>query len=147
VHGRAISDEEQGDNDDDNDDSDDDLPDPEALEAQLLAKSQAQSSKTPSSSAATRRKLKRGPSLVFRQSLLPQRAKDDSDEGEVELKSIPLSDGRVVSFNPLELDPARIEEEINEGGLTEGEKERVMERVKSEVVKALTEKMERWKVL
>jgi hypothetical protein len=155
-----------GDEDGDSGDgfSDDDLPDPEALEAQILAKSAKQSkassaisanTKTPiSKSSDGRRKLKRGPSLVFRQSLLPQPSRkgrdgetDDGDEDEVELKSIPLSDGRVVTFNPLELDPARIEVEINEGGLSEGEKEKVMERVKSEVVKALTEKMERWKVL
>jgi len=85
---------------------------------------------------------------VFRQSLAPQPRKESEDEEEeVEMVSIPLSDGRVVTFNPLELDPARIEVEINEGGLSEAEKDKVMERVKSEVVKALTEKMERWKVL
>ena len=163
---RAGSDEEADEDDDESGDgfSDDDLPDPEALEAQILAKSakhakassSANTAKTPlSKSSEGRRKLKRGPSLVFRQSLLPQRPgkgrndedSEDGEEDEVELKTIPLSDGRVVTFNPLELDPARIEAEISEGGLSEGEKDKVMERVKSEVVKALTEKMERWKVL
>ena len=61
------------------------------------------------------------------------------------LASVPLIDGRTLSFNPLNLSPGRMDDEIDEGGLSAQEKERVKTRVREEVFKALTAKMERWK--
>ena len=62
------------------------------------------------------------------------------------LATIPLSDGRILSFNPLDLSPGRMNGEMDEGGLSESEKELVKTKVREEVVKTLTEQMERWKV-
>lgn len=63
------------------------------------------------------------------------------------MATIPLSDGRTLSFNPLSLSPGRMDGEMEEGGLSETEKERVKAKVREEVVKTLTEQMERWKVI
>jgi hypothetical protein len=65
---------------------------------------------------------------------------------DVVLATIPLSDGRTLSFNPLNLSPGRMDGEMDEGGLSEPEKEQVKAKVREEVVKTLTEQMARWKV-
>lgn len=132
-------------------DSDDDLPDPEAYEAKL-AKSQRALTKPTTTPAASssRMKSKRAPSLMFRQSLAPatlhdQPADGDDDEKDTDgLHSIPLKDGRVISFNPLELSPRRIEDEMRESGLGDKEREMTRLKIKEEVVKALSERMEKW---
>ena len=123
----------------DEDGSDFDLPDPEEMERQ------AQASKTPSSkSSKSSKPKKRAPSLMFRQSMAAQ---PPPDVDEVRLAHIPLSDGRTLSFNPLQLTPGRIDDEMDEGGLGDDERAHVKVKVREEVVRALTEKMERWKVL
>jgi len=90
---------------------------------------------------------------MFRQSLAPNHpshanlnsnAQGEGGEGGVELSSIPLKDGRVMSFNPLNLSPGRMEDEMKASGLGEDEREKVKVKVKEEVVKALSERMERW---
>lgn len=65
---------------------------------------------------------------------------------DVVLATIPLSDGRTLSFNPLNLSPGRMDGEMDEGDLSEPEKEQVKAKVREEVVKTLTEQMARWKV-
>lgn len=143
------------DEEDEEKDSDDDLPDPKAYEAKL-AKSQRTLTKpinptTAASSSSGR--TKRGPSLMFRQSLAPPTFRDEheneqnDDAGEKNdqgLVSIPLKDGRVMSFNPLELSPGRIADEMRESGLGDKELEATRARIKEEVVKALSERMEKW---
>ncbi|KAK1925385.1 hypothetical protein DB88DRAFT_483752 [Papiliotrema laurentii] len=131
------------------DSDDDDLPDPEAMETKLLA----QRATTPPDSKPSRRP-KRAPSLFFRQSIAPNDlvardtvGEDDGPPLEPELASIPLSDGRTVTFNPLDLSPGRIDAEMEQGGLGENEKVRVKSKVKDAVFQALTAKMEKWKVL
>lgn len=146
-HEEADDDDVDGDAGDEDDeegeeDSDLDLPDPELLEAKLLAASQ--SAKTPITSKSSR-KPKRAPSLMFRQSLAAPT--NGQGEGKGALASIPLSDGRMISFNPMNLSPGRIDGELEEGGLKEDEKERVKVKVREEVVKSLTGMMERWKVV
>ncbi|ODO05242.1 hypothetical protein L198_01932 [Cryptococcus wingfieldii CBS 7118] len=125
---------------------DDDLPDPEAIEARLLAKERSPGSKSKS-------KKKRAPSLIFRQSLGPgaiapktpgpSRMVEDSDEP---LATIELSDGRTISFNPFSLTPGRVEMELEEGGVSKEEKARVQNQVHTEVLKCLQARMEKWKV-
>ena len=145
----------------DSDDSDE-LPDPDALEAKLLARAAAspkskpsqpsqastssRASSQPSSSSHPSRKAKakRAPSLMFRKSLAPGTEIPPVEENGKALTSIPLSDGRSVTFDPFQLSPRRIEEEIEEGGLSKEEKERVRLRIKEEAVKALTAQMDRW---
>ena len=127
-------------------DSDDDLPDPKAYEAKL-AKSQRALGKsttasiTTSTSSSSKSKMKRGPSLMFRQSLAPPTLRHQDDEG---LASVSLKDGRVISFNPLELSPGRIENEMKESGMGDRERELTRAQIKEEVVKALSERMEKW---
>lgn len=77
--------------------------------------------------------------MLFRQSILP---KHDTEEAH-----IPLSDGRSISFNPLNLSPGRIDDELENGGLGEDEKRRVKKEVQDEVCRALTERMQRWKAM
>lgn len=114
-------------------DSDDDLPDPEAYEAKLT-----KSQRAPPKFKGT----KRGPSLLFRQSLAaPKQRPDEAEEG---LTTISLKDGRVISFNPLDLDPERIEDEMRESGMADEEREVVRAQIKEQVVKSLSERMERW---
>lgn len=60
---------------------------------------------------------------------------------------IPLSDGRTVTFNPLDLSPGRIDAEMDEGGIGEQEKVKIKDKVKAAVYEALTSRMEKWKVL
>lgn len=118
------------------DDDDDELPDPEAMERAILAAS-------PPSKPSSRGKLKkRAPSFMFRSAPVTATPVPPSDRTEIE-----LSDGRLLSFDPLNLSPGRIDAELEEGGLAEAEKRLVKIRVKEEVVKSLTEKMDRWKVL
>ncbi|WRT67697.1 uncharacterized protein IL334_004669 [Kwoniella shivajii] len=134
----------QSDDDDASGDSDE-LPDPELLEAQLLAKTPH----SKSSSNSNKSKKKRGPSLIFRQSInpnampIPQVTQKDSDEP---LSNVELSDGRIISFNPFSLTPGRVERELEEGGVSKEEQKKVQEKVHEEVVKNLRERMERWKV-
>ncbi|MDN8688460.1 hypothetical protein Q0L85_13965, partial [Staphylococcus aureus] len=87
----------------------------------------------------------RAPSLIFRQSLgAPTQQASADEERHAE---IPLSDGRTITFNPLNLTPGRIDDELAYGGLGAAEKKRVKNRVQEEVVRALTERMERWKAI
>ncbi|KAL1412942.1 hypothetical protein Q8F55_000691 [Vanrija albida] len=129
-------------------DSDDELPDPEKMERRALAASLRQGSprskaSTAASTSAARSRPKRAPSLIFRQSL-GAAAPLDPEERSAE---IPLSDGRTITFNPLNLTPGRIDDELGHGGLGAAEKKRVKQRVQEEVVRALTERMERWKAM
>ncbi|WWD18386.1 hypothetical protein CI109_102836 [Kwoniella shandongensis] len=128
----------------------DDLPDPEALEAKLLASKSTGGGggggRSPNSKSS---KKKRGPSLIFRQSLAPGHqpplpsSQHASDEP---LASVELSDGRTISFNPFSLTPGRVERELEEGGVSLEEKKRVQSKVHAEVVKSLQARMEKWKV-
>ncbi|WOO77316.1 uncharacterized protein LOC62_01G000906 [Vanrija pseudolonga] len=135
------------DDDDDDEDDDDELPDPEKMERRALAASLRHASprSKASSSAAARSRPKRAPSLIFRQSLgAPAQQQSADEERHAE---IPLSDGRTITFNPLNLTPGRIDDELAYGGLGAAEKKRVKNRVQEEVVRALTERMERWKAI
>ncbi|OWZ47106.1 hypothetical protein C356_02880 [Cryptococcus neoformans c45] len=125
----------------------DDLPDPQAMEARLLSQPEV---KSPASKSRSRKK--RGPSLIFHQSLgagaklisTPEPSRSlDSDEP---LATIQLSDGRKISFNPFSLTPGRVERELEEGGVSKEEKVRVQNEVHAEVVKSLQARMEKWKV-
>jgi hypothetical protein len=68
------------------------------------------------------------------------------DENERVLSSVALSDGRVIRFDPLALDKKQVEGELSQGGLSEGERKEVAEKIRLEVVKALAEKMDVWKI-
>lgn len=85
---------------------------------------------------------------MFRQSLAPPTLRDQDEYAEEKddqgLVSIPLRDGRVMSFNPLELSPRRIEDEIRESGLGDREREATRAQIKEEVIRALSERMEKW---
>ncbi|OXC61647.1 hypothetical protein C358_02928 [Cryptococcus neoformans MW-RSA852] len=125
----------------------DDLPDPQAMEARLLSQPEV---KSPASKSRSRKK--RGPSLIFHQSLgagaklisTPEPSRSlDSDEP---LATIQLSDGREISFNPFSLTPGRVERELEEEGVSKEEKVRVQNEVHAEVVKSLQARMEKWKV-
>lgn len=132
IETETINEEEEGDSD-----SDDELPDPKAYEAKLN-KSQTAGRKG--------RTGKRGLSLLFRQSLAPTKhgKAESAEDVETEMASIPLKDGRVISFNPLALDPDKIEVEMRESGLADAEREVVRAQIREEVVRALSERMKRW---
>ncbi|GMK57415.1 hypothetical protein CspeluHIS016_0402490 [Cutaneotrichosporon spelunceum] len=121
----------------------DELPDPAAMEAAAERASElgSQASRGTMRSKAS---SKRAPSLVFRQSLAPTFAEEPPNAG---LVGIPLSDGRTLTFNPLELSPGRIDDELESGGLGNKEKVGVKKLVQEEVFRSLTERMERWKAL
>ncbi|WVF69369.1 hypothetical protein IAT40_004145 [Kwoniella sp. CBS 6097] len=145
-------------------DASDDLPDPEALEARYGgASGGAIQSQTPKSKS----KKKRGPSLIFRKSLAPSaalhqqqqlsastlggngngpRAESGLGEDGEPISTIHLTDGRTISFNPLSLTPGRVDKELQDGGVSAGEKRRVQEMVHEAVVKSLRERMEKWSV-
>lgn len=156
VEAEAIREEDDEEFDED---SDDELPDPKAYEAKL-AKSQRALGKSTVASTS-RGKPKRGPSLMFRQSLAPSRhhaAQNDEDNDEAAgfgeggedgpgLTSISLQDGRIISFNPLHLSPTRIEDEMKESGMGEEERDVARSRIKDTVVRTLAEHMEKWKGL
>ncbi|KAK8858498.1 hypothetical protein IAR55_002725 [Kwoniella newhampshirensis] len=125
--------------DPDSDDSDD-LPDPDALEAKLLAS-------TKNRSPASKSKKKRGPSLIFRQSLAaPLQAATATTKSDEPCASVELSDGRTITFNPFQLSPGRVEKELEEGGVNVEEKKRVKDKVQAEVFKSLQARMEQWRV-
>jgi hypothetical protein len=77
---------------------------------------------------------------MFRQSLSHNPTIDGS------LREFPLGDGRVVTFNPLALSPGRVDAEIDEGDFDEAERVKLKNGVRDEVVKALQEKMQIWKI-
>lgn len=116
----------------------DDLPDPDEMERQAEAESLRSRG---SRSVNSGRSMHRKPSIVFRRNV--------EDEPEDDGASvIPLSDGRSISFNPMNLTPGRIEQELNQGGfLNEEEKRAVRDKVQQEAVKALQRQMDRWKGL
>ncbi|WWC70674.1 uncharacterized protein I206_104625 [Kwoniella pini CBS 10737] len=146
--------EEEKDDDDENENSEEDedendLPNPELLEAKLLKNSKNHSDLN---SKSNRNKKKRGPSLIFRQSLisnsiLPSQEKEEEEEEENNV-NINLSDGRIITFNPFNLTPGRVDKELNQNQskLSQNEKKKVQEQVHDLVVKSLRERMERWKV-
>jgi hypothetical protein len=70
---------------------------------------------------------------------------EDDVEGE-QTCSITLDDGTVICFNPLEGDRARIEEEISTSGLSEDDKAKARQMIRAETVKALQERLQRWKL-
>ncbi|WWC62467.1 uncharacterized protein I303_105063 [Kwoniella dejecticola CBS 10117] len=143
---------------DDDDEDEDELPDPELLEAKLMKSTKNKTpSNSKSSSSSSRGKKKRGPSLIFRQSLAPgsiiaqDHVPEESGDGDAdadENANIHLSDGRIISFNPFNLTPGRVEKELNDtqSKLSKDEKKKVQEQVHELVVKSLRERMERWKV-
>jgi hypothetical protein len=124
---------------------DDELPDTEAYEARL-AKSTSKPNPTRLGNVNGKGgPSKRAPSFMFRQSLAPNAQLPPSERGEGEgLASIPLKDGRVLSFDPLNMSPGRVEAEMQESGLGREDKELVKQRIRDEVVKALAERMDRW---
>ena len=79
---------------------------------------------------------------MFRQSLLPTHPIDQESTASIE-----LSDGRFVTFDPLNLSPGRIDKEMEQGGIGEVEKAKVKGQVKDAVFMALQAKMEKWKLL
>ena len=141
----------------------DDLPDPEAYEARVLAKSTSKSSRSkpskPSANSGPKGKLRRAPSLYFRRSLLAGeiRVQQDSQgsqsppglQGEDEvLCAVDLGDGRSVSFNPFRVNPDRVRLEIaEEAGLSETQQISVAAKIREEILDALTAQMGKWKVL
>ncbi|OCF41488.1 hypothetical protein I317_04691 [Kwoniella heveanensis CBS 569] len=172
----AEAEEEEGNGDDADADADaasdasDDLPDPEALEAKYggAPTNSAYQSQTPNSKP----KKKRGPSLIFRKSLAPghlaakilphdpkagntdsngvssngPRAESGLGEDGEPISTIHLTDGRTISFNPLSLTPGRVDRELQDGGVSAGEKKKVQEMVHEAVVRSLRERMEKWSV-
>lgn len=94
---------------------------------------------------------KRGPSLFFRQSMAPadlgKSPEDEDDDGVGNMTHIPLSDGRVITFDPLEMNPEALEAEIDKGGIAPKERDNVIRRIRDEACKALTAKMASWKVV
>ena len=126
----------------------DDLPDAEAYEARVLAKSTSRSNRSQPSQKSGK-SLRRAPSLHFRQSLdaVPAKPAPSPVEEEI-LRHVKLGDGRVVSFNPFRVDPDRLMAEIAEGGgLPEKEQVRVAGQIKEEIIKALTDQIGKWKVV
>ncbi|ORY31366.1 hypothetical protein BCR39DRAFT_90112 [Naematelia encephala] len=123
-------------------DSELDLPDPAELEAKLLARQSTSTASQPS------RKPKRAPSIIFRHApLAPIPAPAPTPSASTEpISTIPLSDGRTIAFNPLQMDPKVIDEELEQGGLSGEEKELVRKKVREEVVHRLAGMMELWKV-
>jgi hypothetical protein len=126
---------------------DDELPDAEAMERAILAGAGSPRSKSSSSSNSRSKLKKRAPSFMFRAAPAPTAVATPAPATGDPRTEIALSDGRMLSFDPLNLSPGRIDAELEEGGLAEAEKIRVKGRVKEEVVRSLTEKMDRWKVL
>jgi len=120
---------------------DTELPDTKAYEAKL-AKSQLSKSV---SKPMPKGKGKRAPSLMIRQSLAPARF-DEEEEEQDGTRSITLSDGRCISYNPFMVDPAGMEAEMRECGLKEEDIERVSKQIRAEALQALTERMGIWKM-
>lgn len=129
---------------------DDDLPDPDEMERQAEAESIRSGRSAHSRSQSTRsvasgrsgRTMQRKASLLFRRNV------DEEDEPDEGASVIPLSDGRSIAFNPMNLTPGRIEAELSQGGfLNEDEKRRVRDQVQQEAVKALQRQMDRWRGL
>lgn len=151
ADGDAFSDE------DDEADIDDsfELPDAAAFEAKLLAQGQKHQ---PVSPARPARKPKRAPSLLFRQSIggapatpakAPQKGKGRGTRestADADLVDLELSDGRTISFNPMAVSPGRIQEELDTGGVSKDEQERVQARIKEEAMSALLSSMKKWQV-
>ncbi|WWC88775.1 uncharacterized protein L201_003688 [Kwoniella dendrophila CBS 6074] len=178
-----VSGTDQTEESEDEDDDENELPDPEKLEAQIL------SAKTPmskSSDSSFRLKKKRGPSLIFRQSLAPGshsslvtplknggNSSSSTNSGEINngsgsglglgteieierdtdqntgepISNIILTNGRIISFNPFDLSPGRVDKELNENSnLTKAEIKRIHEKIQDECIKSLKEKMEKWTV-
>lgn len=125
---------------------DEELPDPKAYEARL-AKSQLGKSVSKPSNSNTKGKMKRGPSLMIRQSLAPARGiEEEEEEGEEDdgMMSISLGDGRIITFNPLTVDALRVEDEMRESGLKDKDVVLAREKIRAEAVKALSKQMGRW---
>jgi hypothetical protein len=120
---------------------DTELPDPKAYEARL-AKSQLSKSV---SKPMAKGKGKRAPSSMIRQSLAPAHQEDEEEEQDG-TRSITLSDGRCISYNPFMVDPAGMEAEMRECGLKEEDIERVSKQIRAEALQALTERMGIWKM-
>jgi hypothetical protein len=73
------------------------------------------------------------------------KGKSHRDDG-LKLREFPLSDGRIVTFNPYILSPGRLDAEIDEGDFAIGEKETLKAKVREEALKALQEEMAKWKM-
>lgn len=152
-----LSDTEDDDSAEEGDDSFE-LPDAEAYEAKLLAQGGEQ---TPTATSKPSRKPKRAPSLLFRQSMGGLRSRQSLGLGAItpaksrggagagideNLVDIELSDGRTISFNPMSISPGRIQAELDEGGVSKDEQERVQARIKDEAMAALMLSMKKWQV-
>lgn len=134
------------------------LPDAAAFEAKLLAQGGKQQQQQPASPARAVRKPKRAPSLLFRQSIggapatpakAPQKGKGRGareSTTDPDLVDIELSDGRTISFNPMAVSPGRIQDELDDGGVSKDEQERVQARIKEEAMAALLSSMKKWQV-
>jgi len=129
---------------------DEELPDPKAYEARLAKSQLGKSVSKPSNSNTntnTKGKMKRGPSLMIRQSLAPARGIEEEEEEEEEddgMMSISLGDGRIITFNPLTVDALRVEDEMRESGLKDKDVVLAREKIRAEAVKALSKQMGRW---
>jgi len=147
INGSPLAAEDSTDGDDDEDEDDMELPDPKAYEAKLaksqLSKSVSKQKPKPNAIGNGKGKGKRAPSLMIRQSLAPSRIEEEEQDGT---RSIILSDGRIISYNPFMVDPVRMEEEMRESGLGEQDVELVSRQIRAEALKALTERMGVWKM-
>lgn len=139
INGSPLAPEASG---SESEEDDTELPDPKAYEAKL-AKSQLSKSV---SKSIPKGKGKRGPSLMIRQSLAPSREADEEEDEQDGTRSITLSDGRVISYNPFMVDPALMEDEMRESGLKEQDIQLVSRQIRAEALKALTERMGVWKM-
>jgi NACalpha-BTF3-like transcription factor len=138
INGSPLAPEDSSSEDEDEDDTE--LPDPRAYEAKLAKSQLGKSTSKPSSKG----KGKRAPSLMIRQSLARVPAREEEEEDGT--RSITLSDGRVISYNPFMVDPARMEDEMRESGLKEQDVELVSKQIRAEALKALMERMGSWKM-
>jgi hypothetical protein len=100
-----------------------------------------------SKSSSSRRKPKRAPSLLFRQAATKDEHEHERPEEQGSMVHVPLSDGRVISFDPARIEAGRIDAELAQGGLGDEEKRKVKTRVQEEVVRALTARVAEWNAL
>ncbi|ORX40180.1 hypothetical protein BD324DRAFT_616686 [Kockovaella imperatae] len=132
-----------------------DLPDADEYEARVLAKSTSRSTRSKPSQKSSKG-VRRAPSLMFRQSIggsetLPissASAPSEFEDEEDAIRTIALGNGREVTFNPFRVNPAQLKSEIAESGaLSAEDQDRIAAEIKEEIIKALTERMGKWKIM
>jgi hypothetical protein len=138
INGSPLAPDIEADEEETEGSDDEELPDPKAYEARL-AKSQL------GKSVSKKGKMKRGPSLMIRQSLAPARVTEE-EEVEDGMMSISLGDGRTITFNPLTVDALGLEDEMRESGLQDKDVVLAKEKIRAEAVKALSKKLGNWAI-